>query len=123
MSLQGLAEGGNSTLLLKRDKRMFRLMQTLLNILTDVIAPTPHQKDINDNRRSAQVSTIISQSALYCNSSHWVDFKVPASLQPDRFPAHMHAWQRYGCLGGTGDNWALIAPTGSACPSQCHISG
>lgn len=35
----------------------------------------------------------------------------------------MCAWQRHGCLGGTGDNGPLIAPTGSACPSQLHISG
>lgn len=87
------------------------------------LLPSP-PTDVNDNRRSAQVKQhLTSQSALLCNSSRQVDFKVGASLQPDRFPAHMHARRRHGCLGGTVDNGALIAPTGSACPSQCHISG
>lgn len=45
MSLQSLAEGVNSTLLLKRDERMFRLVQTLLNTLTDVINP-PQKKTL-----------------------------------------------------------------------------
>lgn len=65
------------------------------------------------------------QSALHCNSSYEVDFKVTASLQPDRFPAHVDVWRSHGCLGGTGDNRALIAllvllvPLNVTYPDKC----
>lgn len=54
-----------------------------------------------------------------------VDFKVTASLQLDRFPAHSDVWQSHGCLGGTGDNGALIAtpvllvPLNVTYPDEC----
>ena len=52
-------------------------------------------------------------------------FKVTASLQLDRFPAHADVWRSHGCLGGTGDNRALIAmlvllvPLGVTYPDEC----
>lgn len=43
----------------------------------------------------------------------------------DRFPAHANVWRSHGCLGGTGDNRALIAtlvllvPLNVTYPDKC----
>lgn len=96
LSWEGEREGGgmprSSLSKMKECSAWYEPSQTLWRTWSTNPPPaTTHSslKHISDNRWSAQVKHHLAfQSALHCNSSREVDFKVTASLQPDRFPAH-----------------------------------